>query len=260
MFEQHPTVIVYGPTGSGKTTAAAALRDVFGCASVLDDWSQDEQIEPGCLHLTNNYEFRRGGPTVCMTPDFKVTVPIRVFSLQEALDLCELRITRDGAGRITLWKNGIPICGTIKTNFDADRAAAVNAALTDAVQRLGAAVDEACDTIHRINVEAGWWSDLETGEDLHGKRNVGELLALVHSEVSEALEGHRKGLMDDKLPHRPMFRVELVDTMIRLFDILGSEQNDEHPAGEIFVEKVLFNMGRADHKPENRRLAGGKKI
>lgn len=116
--------------------------------------------------------------------------------------------------------------------------------------------------IHGRNVAAGWWTDLETGEDLHGKRNMYELLALVHSEVSEALEGRRKQLPDDKLPHRPMFRVELIDAIIRLLDILGSEQNaaHEHPAGVIFMEKVDYNGIRPDHKPENRRLEHGKKI
>lgn len=123
-------------------------------------------------------------------------------------------------------------------------------------------LDNVVTHIHAINANAGWWTDLDTGEDLHGKRNVGELLALVHSEISEALEAHRKGLMDDKLPHRPGFRVELVDAIIRIFDILGSDKEGqrEHPAGTIFLEKVRYNMKRADHKPENRRRAGGKKI
>ena len=51
-------------------------------------------------------------------------------------------------------------------------------------------------TCHRASVDAGFWNDLETGEDLHGKRNKGEMLALIHSEISEALEGERKNLMD----------------------------------------------------------------
>lgn len=43
------------------------------------------------------------------------------------------------------------------------------------------------------------------GAGWHDKpREVGTMLALVHSEVSEALEGFRKGLMDDHLPSRKM--------------------------------------------------------
>lgn len=112
--------------------------------------------------------------------------------------------------------------------------------------------------IHADNVKAGWWTDPKTGEDLHGKRNVPEMLCLIHSEISEAMEGYRKRLNDDKLPHRPMLRVELIDALIRIFDLLGSEQNDEHPAGTIFQEKRAYNANRADHKLENRLKPGGK--
>lgn len=38
---------------------------------------------------------------------------------------------------------------------------------------------------------------------------------------AEAMEGERKGLMDDHLPHRPMAEVELADALIRLFDYAG---------------------------------------
>jgi hypothetical protein len=112
--------------------------------------------------------------------------------------------------------------------------------------------------VHADNVAAGWWTDLKTGEDLHGKRNIPEMLMLIVSEVSEAMEGHRKRLMDDKLPHRPMLRVELIDAMIRMLDLLGCQDNDEHPAGVIFQEKRAYNAQRADHKPEARLAAGGK--
>jgi hypothetical protein len=47
-----------------------------------------------------------------------------------------------------------------------------------------------------------WWQDPVTKQPI--TRNKGELLALIHSEISEALEGERKDLMDDKLPHRKM--------------------------------------------------------
>ena len=109
--------------------------------------------------------------------------------------------------------------------------------------------------IHTRNVEAGWWTNLETGEPL--KRNVGEILMLCVTELAEAMEGHRKNRMDDKLPHRPMFDVEIADTLIRLFDIAGSCL-----AGQVavsFGEKLEYNRKREDHKPENRKLADGKK-
>jgi len=106
--------------------------------------------------------------------------------------------------------------------------------------------------VHHANEH--WWTDLETGERLN--RNVGEMLALVHSEISEALEGHRKGLMDDKLPHHPMITVELADALIRMLDICGGLGLD---LGTAFVDKMQYNTQRADHKREARLAAGGKK-
>lgn len=109
---------------------------------------------------------------------------------------------------------------------------------------------------HGIANESGWWSDPETGESLKGKRNVGEMLCLIHSEISEAMEGHRKGLMDDHLPHRPMIEVELADAVIRICDLAGGLGLDL--AGAV-VEKLQYNTRRADHKPENRAAPGGKR-
>lgn len=71
--------------------------------------------------------------------------------------------------------------------------------------------------IHLDN--ATWWHDPKTGERL--VRNKGELLMLITSELSEAMEGERKDLMDDKLPHRKMAEVELADVLIRVFDFAG---------------------------------------
>jgi hypothetical protein len=102
---------------------------------------------------------------------------------------------------------------------------------------------------------ATWWTDLKTGEDLRLANNVPEKLMLVVSELAEAMEGHRKGLADDKLPHRPMIEVELADAVIRIFDLAGAKGYDV--AGAI-VEKLAFNAQRADHKPESRLAEGGK--
>lgn len=112
--------------------------------------------------------------------------------------------------------------------------------------------------IYRGNVQAGWWKNIDTGV-AHPKGDVTLILsklALVHSEVSEAVEGVRKGLMDDHLKERPMAEVELADAIIRAMDLAGHEGWDL--AGAI-VEKLYYNSTRADHKLENRLQDGGKK-
>lgn len=130
----------------------------------------------------------------------------------------------------------------------------MNDSLAVAPEDTASDLNRIASEIYQRNVTAGWWHDLNTGEKLD--RNVGELLCLVHSEISEAMEGHRKGLMDDKLPHRKMIEVELADAMIRIFDIAGGLDLD---VGGALVEKVAYNAVRKDHKKENRKLEGGKK-
>lgn len=104
------------------------------------------------------------------------------------------------------------------------------------------------------SLKAGWHADIKTGELLD--RNKGEMLCLIHSEISEAMEGERKDLMDDKLPHRKMAEVELADAVIRICDYAGRWGYD---LGGAIVEKLEYNANRADHKIENRIKDGGKK-
>lgn len=106
--------------------------------------------------------------------------------------------------------------------------------------------------VHRANHK--WWVDIHTGEPI--KRNIGELLMLCTSELAEALEGDRKNLMDDKLPRRTMFEVELADCVIRILDICGGLGLDLEGA---YREKMAYNAVRSDHKHENRLLADGKR-
>lgn len=74
--------------------------------------------------------------------------------------------------------------------------------------------------IHGNNVKAGWWTDLATG-GFNPNRNVGEMLMLTVTELSEACEGYWDGISDDKLPQFPSMTVELADAMIRVFDLAG---------------------------------------
>lgn len=102
---------------------------------------------------------------------------------------------------------------------------------------------------------ATWWHDIQTGQRI--ERNKGELLALIHSEISECLEGVRKNLFDDKLPHRRMEEVELADALIRIFDYAGAYGLDLEGA---YREKTAFNARRVDHTHEHRRSESGKKF
>lgn len=113
--------------------------------------------------------------------------------------------------------------------------------------------------------KAGWWQNVHTGEDYvaivrdpenrFGKALVAEKLALIHSEVSEALEGARKNKMDEHLTHRKSIEVELADAVIRIGDLCGALGLD---LGGAIAEKMEYNASRADHKIENRAAEGGK--
>lgn len=112
------------------------------------------------------------------------------------------------------------------------------------------------DICHGAARNAGWWTDPKTGESVIDRPyNFSNKLMLIVSEVAEAMEGDRKGLQDDKLPHREMREVELADAVIRCFDLAGAYNMD---LGAAISEKLAFNAQRPDHKIEARQATGGK--
>ena len=104
---------------------------------------------------------------------------------------------------------------------------------------------------HEIAIEHGWWDE---------EKSLGECIALMHSELSEALEEARDGrpgeyvltAENDELyleKDREKFAgrkpegvyVELVDCVIRIFDYLGHEGADVEA---IMAEKCAYNETR----------------
>ena len=111
-------------------------------------------------------------------------------------------------------------------------------------------------TCHNAAQTAGWWQDPKTGANVtDNPLCFSKNLMLIVSEVAEAMEGDRKSLPDDKLPQYPMRTVELGDALIRILDTAGGFDLD---LADAFVDKLIFNAIRPDHKKEQRVAEGGK--
>jgi len=82
------------------------------------------------------------------------------------------------------------------------------------------------DESHKIAKEKGWWD---------WKRNDGELIALMHSELSEALEAMRNHAKKADVAE------ELADCCIRIFDFCGARGIDLQKA---IKEKISKNRSR----------------
>lgn len=116
--------------------------------------------------------------------------------------------------------------------------------------------------VHLWAVGKGFWDgDFDS-------RNFGEMVALSHSELSEALEAHRNGepavwyrhdkscvhvvlnrlydLIPDRddctcVPKVEGWAAEYIDTVIRIVDTLGAAHID---ADDVFQRKMAYNEGR----------------
>lgn len=99
-------------------------------------------------------------------------------------------------------------------------------------------LNELSQQVHAANIN--WWRDPHTGLPI--QRNKGELLALIHSEISECADGEAGELNDDKLPHRKMAEVELVDAIIRALDYAGGFKYDLGKAALKFAVTEFENI------------------
>ena len=92
--------------------------------------------------------------------------------------------------------------------------------------------DDMAEQVHQLAKTNGFWDE---------DRNVGEMIALIHSELSEGLEGHRRRTEDDHLPGRSSLEVELADAIIRIMDLAVGLGLD---VGTAIVQKHVFNRSR----------------
>lgn len=106
---------------------------------------------------------------------------------------------------------------------------------------------------HNTAWTRGWYHDPVTGK--YKERNFGEVLALMHSELSETLEAHRKDLPSDKLPGLLGVEEELADLLLRVFD---TAQKQGYRLADALVLKNRYNGFRQDHDL-TVRASGGKK-
>ena len=109
-------------------------------------------------------------------------------------------------------------------------------------------LNELRDEIHRNALEHGWWDE---------ERTFGDIIALCHTELSEAMEAHRSGLgefyleTDKRGNQKPEgIAVELADCIIRILDYCGRYNVDIY---RVIWEKHLYNLTR-EYRHGGKRL------
>lgn len=87
--------------------------------------------------------------------------------------------------------------------------------------------------VHQSTISKGFWDE---------SRNKAECIALMHSELSEALEALRNGNpKDDKIPEFTNHEVELADVVIRIMDYAEAYNLN---VGRAIIAKMAYNETR----------------
>ena len=99
------------------------------------------------------------------------------------------------------------------------------------------------DDVYKNSVEHGW----------HDKeRSFGDVIALIHSELSEALEEYRNGKPDvyEENGKPEGILVELADAVIRIMDFFGEVNADLE---EVIIYKHNYNRTRS-YRHGNKKI------
>ena len=128
---------------------------------------------------------------------------------------------------------------TSSKSKQANAAAEAHSVLTnrmaDAQQVLGPTLTAALETqatlISQFMAVQGFWES----------DNTGEKIALMHSELSEALEADRKDLDAEHIPGFTGVEEELADVVIRVLDFAG---HHNLRLGEALSAKIAYNLTR----------------